>query len=122
MSGSVDQEGGPGMKASTCGIVIALLLAIAGIAQAGLLKGDPRVCAFGGARTCAQQAAVATAKRALSAHYQAYPWTWATECSPVGTNVLQWTCRTFHDGGGVTLGVAFKRVNGTWTRRVAFAP
>lgn len=110
------------MKASTCGIVIAFVLVIAGTAQAGLLKGDPRICAFGGARTCAQQAAIATAKRALSAHYQAYPWTWATECSPSGIGVLQWTCRTFHGGEGVELGVAFKRVDGVWTRRVAFAP
>ena len=110
------------MKASTCGIVIALLIAIAGTAQAGLLKGDPRSCAFGGARTCAQLAAVATAKRSLSARYQAYPWTWATECSPAGIGVLQWTCRTFHGGGGVTLGVAFRLVNGVWTRRVLYAP
>jgi hypothetical protein len=109
------------MRASTCGIVIALLAA--GAAHAGLLKGDPRTCPYGDPRSCAQAAAYATAKRALAFHDNDNPWTGTIGCkTAVPGNVLRWTCRTFHEGESLTVTVSFRLANGVWTRRVTFAP
>lgn len=108
------------MKASTCGIFIAVLLA--GTAHAGLLKGDPRVCSYGAPRPCAQAAAIATAKQALARRDGVSPWFGTLTCYTLNANnVLRWTCRWFHGGGQGTMTVTFARVNGVWVRHVVWA-
>lgn len=107
------------MKASTCGMFIALLLA--GTASAGLLKGDPRSCSYGSARSCTQAAAIATAKQALGRREGVSPWLGTLTCYTLnGSNVLKWTCRWYHLGENGTLTVSFAKVNGVWTRRVTW--
>ena len=107
------------MKASTCGIVIAFVLA--GTAHAGLLKGDPRVCSYGAARPCAQAAAMATAKRALARRDGVSPWFGTLTCYTVNANVLRWTCRWFHVGANGTMTVTFALSHGFWVRHVVWA-
>ena len=109
------------MKASTCGIVIVIALLLAGAAQAGLLKGDPRVCSYGAARPCAQAAAMATAKQALARRDGVSPWYGTLTCYTVNANVLRWTCRWFHVGASGTMTVTFALSHGVWVRHVVWA-
>jgi hypothetical protein len=110
------------MRASTSGFFIVIALLAAGAAQAGLLKGDPRRCAYGDPRSCASAAAYATAKRALAVHDNDYPWTGTIGCGPAHGTILRWTCRTFHEGQSMTVTVNFRLVSGAWTRQVTFGP
>jgi hypothetical protein len=107
------------MKASTCGIFIALVLV--GTAHAGLLKGDPRVCSYGAARTCAEAAAMATAKQALARHDGVSQWYGALGCAAINGSVLRWSCHWFHVGSSGAINVTFARVNGIWVRHVLWS-
>jgi hypothetical protein len=102
--------------------VVCTVLMSAAIARAGLLSGDPRVCSYHDARTCAREAALASSKRAMARRENVPVWTGSLECEQPTASLLRWLCRGYHLGEVTTTSVTFVKTQTGWARRVVFPP
>lgn len=100
--------------------VVGTVLMSAAIARAGLLTGDPRVCSYHNARTCAREAALASAKRAIARTQGAPVFSGTIGCDQPTRSVLNWVCRAFHLGTVTNVNVTFVKTRSGWARRVVF--
>ena len=106
-------------KATVAATTVTLLVSVvATVANAGLVRGDPRVCGYQNARTCALYASEATFRRFMARRDHVAKWSWFLSCQPRWKNLLQWGCTYLENGRKGYGTVTFQHTGTTWRRVV----
>ena len=102
-------------------VIAAAAAAVATVAQAGMLKGDPRKCGYDNPRYCAQAATTATVRGYMARREHVRRWDWLLTCQPTYSNLLRWKCTYLENGQKGVVTVRYRATSRGWRRIVRVA-